>query len=291
MTSFLLISAITLWGLSFVATKLCLDYLSPAEIIAARFVLALPVLATITKLKRLSCSFIKKDMRLLMGCSLVLVAHLLIQVEGMKTTTATNTAWLIATIPVFILALSYFFLKERINLRQGIGVALAITGVIILVSRGKLNSLEFVNSYGDWLVLTSCLTWSVYTILGKRLTGGHPLAVTTVVLAMAAIILVPPVIIGSGIEPYMNLPMEIIFALAFLGLFCLGLAYWCWSEALRRKSAGEVGVYLYLEPLVTTAVAPMVLGEEIITSLVGGGVLVIAGVWMVRKNGQRIADG
>ena len=233
MTSFLLLSAITLWGLSFVATKLCLDYLSPAEIIAARFVLALPVLATITKLKRLSYSFIKKDLRLLIGCSMVLVAHLLIQVEGMKTTTATNTAWLIATIPVFILALSYFFLKERINLRQGFGVIVAIMGVVTLVSRGKLNSLEFVNSYGDWLVLTSCLTWSVYTILGKKLTGGHPLAVITVILSMAAIILVPPVIVSSGFGRIKTSHWKSSSLLPFWACFVSG-----WLTGAGRKPCG-----------------------------------------------------
>jgi drug/metabolite transporter (DMT)-like permease len=286
MTSLLLIAAIAMWGMSFVATKVCLEMLTPAQIIAARFALALPVLFLIVWRQKLSFGFLKIQWKFVLALALVLVAHLLIQVEGMKTTTATNTAWLITTIPVFIVIFSYFFLKERINLRQGVGMAIAAFGVIILVSRGRLGSLDFIKSYGDWLVLVSCLTWTIYTILGKKVSDSPPLAVTTTVLTLSAIILVPPVIMSSGTTIYFSLPPRIVFALLFLGIFCLGLAYWFWTEALRRKPAGRVGTYLYLEPLSTMIVAPIVLNESITTSLLGGGILVILGVWLVEGRGR-----
>jgi drug/metabolite transporter (DMT)-like permease len=280
-TSLLLIAAVSFWGVSFVATKMCLDYLSPAEIIAARFVLAMPVLIAVSLQKRLSFSFLRQYWPVVLAGAIVLAAHLLIQVEGMKTTTATNTAWLITAIPVFIVILSFFFLKERINRRQMLGMAIAAAGVLVLVSRGDLGSLDFIKSYGDWLVLASCVTWAIYTILGKKITGAPSLAVTTVVLAVAAVILVPPVFITTGIAKYLSLPPKIIIALLFLGFFCLGMAYWFWAEALQRKTAGQVGVYLYLEPFSTTLVAPLVLGETVTISLIGGGLLVATGVWLV----------
>ena len=281
MTSLLLIAAVTFWGVSFVATKMCLDYLSPAEIIAARFALAMPVLIAVSLQKRLSFSFLRRYWTIVVAGALVLAAHLLIQVEGMKTTTATNTAWLITTIPVFIVVLSFFILKERINPRQIVGMVLAAFGVLILVSRGELGSLNFIKSYGDWMVLASCVTWAIYTILGKKIAGAPSLAVTTVILSVAAVVLVPPVFVTTGIAKYLSLPPRIIIALLFLGFFCLGLAYWFWTEALQRKTAGQVGVYLYLEPLSTTLVAPLVLGEAVTISLIGGGLLVAIGVWLV----------
>jgi drug/metabolite transporter (DMT)-like permease len=282
-TSLLLIIAVAIWGVSFVATKLCLDYLTPPQIIAARFLLGVPVLIGIVWAQRLSLRFIRSHWKILTASALVLVLHLLIQVEGMKTTTATNTAWLITTIPVFIVALSYLFLKERITLIQGAGMALAAFGVLVLVSRGQLGSLDFIRSHGDWLVLASAVTWSVFTILGKKTAGLPPLAAVTVVLTIAAVILTPPVLAVSGMQVYLSLPWRIVAALVFLGLFCLSLAYWFWTEALKRKTAGQVGAYLYLEPVSTMMVAPFVLGEAITPSLVGGGILVIAGVWLVER--------
>lgn len=286
MTSFLLIAAVVIWGVSFVATKICLRYLSPAEVIAARLVLAIPVMLALIWAKGQSFRYLTRFWKQTVGCGLILTAHLLLQVEGMKTTTATNTVWLITTIPVFIVVFAFIFLREKINLRQMAGLAVAAFGVIVLVSRGNLGSLDFLKSYGDWLVLSSCLTWTFYTVLGKKITGGPPLAVTTAILGVTAVMVVPPVMITSGPTKYLSLPIEAILALLFLGIFCFGLAYWFWNEALARKSAGQVGVYIYFEPISTMLVAPMVLGESITTSLLGGGVLVIIGVWMVEHRGR-----
>lgn len=287
MTSFLLIAAVVMWGLSFIATKYCLRFLSPAEIIAARFVLAVPVLLVVVRAKRLSFALIRRQWLTAVACALVLAFHLLIQVEGMKTTTATNTAWLITTIPVFIVILSYFFLRERITGVQAIGMAIAAFGVVLLVSRGRLGTLEFIQSYGDWLVLISAVTWSIYTILGKKLAGSHPLAVTASVLTIAAICLVPPVVTVSGVRVYASLNWVAWGALIFLGVFCMGLAYWFWAEGLKRKTAGGVGVYLYLEPISTTLAAPFLLHEPVTPALLGGGALVVLGVWLVERFGNR----
>jgi len=224
MTTILLLTAVILWGLSFVATKMCLEYMSPAELVAARFIFALPVLMIAVSFKRLSFSFFREYWKLILGCSVILVMHLLIQVEGMKTTTATNTAWLITTIPVFIAIFAFIILKERMHLRQILGIAVAVVGVLLLVSRGDFGSMEFLKSYGDWLVLTSCVTWTIYTILLKKISQCHPLAVVTIILTLAAIFLVPPVIIHSGIRGFFLLPAKIVLALVFLEnirLFCI----------------------------------------------------------------------
>jgi drug/metabolite transporter (DMT)-like permease len=290
MISVLLIIAVWLWGVSFVATKLCLDYLTPAEIIAVRFVLALPFLYIISWQRRLSYGFIRGKWILLVSCGIIIAAHLSVQVEGMKTTTATNTVWLMATIPIFIAVLAIIFLREKLYLLQIGGIAIATFGVILLISRGELNSLDHLKSYGDWLILISCVTWAIYTVLVRKLSSSAPLAVNNVVLTIAAVIIVPYVLFTSGFKPYMNLPPKIIIALVFLGIFCMSLAYWFWNEALQRKPAAKVGAYIYLEPLSTMAVAPFVLNESITVFHILGGLLVILGVWLVEKkvNPQKV---
>ncbi|MFH1701075.1 MAG: DMT family transporter [Candidatus Zixiibacteriota bacterium] len=283
MISVLLIIAVWLWGVSFVATKLCLDYLTPSEIIAARFILALPFLYIISMQRKLSYSFVRGKWGLLALCGIIIAAHLLVQVEGMKTTTATNTVWLLATIPIFIAVFSIIFLKEKLHFIQIGGIAIAAFGVILLISQGELSSFDYLKSYGDWLILISCITWAIYTILARKLSSAAPLAVNNVVLTIAAIIIVPKVLFTSGLTPFMSLPPRIILALVFLGVFCLGLAFWFWAEALSRKPAAKVGAYIYLEPLSTMAVAPFVLNEQITPFHIFGGILVIWGVWLVEK--------
>lgn len=206
----------------------------------------------------------------------------------MKTTTATNTAWLITTIPIFIVILSYFFLSEKITASEASGMGIAAAGVLLLISRGNLSSFGFVRSYGDWLVLASCVTWAIYTILGRKLKDFHPITVTINILILATLILAPPVLLSSGITTYFSLPPKIGLTLLFLGVACMGIGLWFWSEGLSRKSAGQVGVYLYIEPLATVAVAPFVLGESITLWLIAGGLMTVLGVYLVDKKPSRL---
>jgi drug/metabolite transporter (DMT)-like permease len=59
-------------------------------------------------------------------------------------------------------------------------------------------------------------------------------------------------------------------------IFCSGLAYLLWYAALRKKDSSTVGMYLYLEPLVTLMGASVLLGEEIrVITLVGGSMTLL----------------
>jgi drug/metabolite transporter (DMT)-like permease len=70
---------------------------------------------------------------------------------------------------------------------------------------------------------------------------------------------------------------------AFLGIFCSGLAYIAWYDALQALTTASTGAFLYIEPLIAMMVAFFVLGEPItFASLVGGGIILF-GVWLVNK--------
>jgi drug/metabolite transporter (DMT)-like permease len=70
----------------------------------------------------------------------------------------------------------------------------------------------------------------------------------------------------------------------FLGIFCSGLAYIAWYDALQALSAAQTGVFLYIEPLVAVVVAFFVLGETITRVSLVGGAVILFGVWLVNRN-------
>jgi len=73
-------------------------------------------------------------------------------------------------------------------------------------------------------------------------------------------------------------------AVLFLGVACSGLAYLAWFDALHKLSASRTGALLYLEPLIATAVAAAVLGEPVTPTIVLGGAVILAGVWLVESS-------
>ncbi|UCD64973.1 MAG: DMT family transporter, partial [Candidatus Zixiibacteriota bacterium] len=251
-----LLLAIIFWGWSFVATKILLDYVYPAELMGLRFNIGLPVLYAVVLTKRVKLSFAKNHRwQVLLGAAII-TAHFLIQITGIKYTSATNTGWIIAVTPLVLAVLSFLILRERLGLREVLGIAVATAGIVLLVSRGKLTSLDWIQSVGDWLILASAHTWALYTVATRDLSRTYnPLAVTFSILLPSAVILVGYMVFTSDWSTFLHLPGEAIVALLFLGILSLAVAHWFWQEGVSGLGAARAGIFLYLEPLATTALA------------------------------------
>ena len=72
-------------------------------------------------------------------------------------------------------------------------------------------------------------------------------------------------------------------ALGFLGVFCSGVAYIFWYDALKVLPVAQVGTYLYIEPVVTVIVSFLLLNEKITLAGVLGGMVILLGVWLVNR--------
>ncbi len=284
MANILVILAVTFWGLSFIATKITLDYLNPFELIAVRFLLAIPVLYIISRLKDIKMNLKRGDLPIFLISSLILGGHFVIQAFGLVYTSATNTAWLIATVPAFIAILSALFLKEKLTLKKILGIIVASAGVVLMVSRGDLGTIDWIKSTGDWIILGSCISWATYTIITRPVTQRyHPMNMIIFFMITPALILAGYVLYNSPFSRFTELPSHILILLLFLGIFCLGLAHWFWLEGLSRKGATEVGVFLYLEPIVTTIAAVSIISEDFSIFAALGALLILFGVYIVQK--------
>ena len=274
------------WGLSYLAIKVVLTELEPVEMISARFALAAPVLLVIIKAKRLAIW--PQEMRgKLVIASFIVFLHFWVMATGMKETSASNTAWILTTAPIFIALLSWVYLKERFTLAQWIGLVVAVAGVFALVYNGNPANLGWIRSRGDVIVLGSCVTWAFYTVGTREITTRiHPLVATFWMTVIAGLFFVPWTLWHSGIGIYWQLKPWTAISLVFLGVFCLAMAFWLWSEGLKRQPAAEVGIYLYFEPLVTMIAAWLILKEQITVWLVIGALLISVGVWVSERRSR-----
>ena len=82
-----------------------------------------------------------------------------------KTTTVLNMSLIYTSSSIFIVILSTFFYKEKINFLQGIGFLLAFIGVLVVISNGKFSTflnLNFVE--GDIWILGAAISWALYSV-------------------------------------------------------------------------------------------------------------------------------
>lgn len=279
----LLLVCVVIWGWTFVATKICLAYLNPIELIGVRFAIGLPVLAGIVFWKKIPLRFNKRHWGLLTIGAAIITVHFLMQAFALKYTSATNTGWIIAVTPLVMAVLSFFILKEQIGKREITGICVATLGILLLISKGNLNNVGWLESVGDWLILLSAHTWALYTIVTRDVSRKyHPLAVTLIVFLPVTVICLAYMAVGSGVSKLLDLPQEPFIALLFLGV--LGTAaQWFWQEGVARLGAARAGIFLYLEPIATTALAVPLLGETFGIATAVGGALVLAGVWWAQR--------
>lgn len=278
------VPAVIFWGVSFIATKYLLDYISPETIISMRLLLAVSLLFPIALLMRKSFKIEIKSHLYVLILATIGVFHLWIQVTGMKFTTASNTGWIIGTAPVFIALLGIFFLKEKLNIVNISGIFIASFGLLMLVGKGNPLNINFFEHKGDILVLASAFTWGVYSIINKKISLVYsPLMTILYLFIMMSVLIVPFNINTQTIDSVINLPALGWVSILFLGLFCSGISYVIWAYSLRELEAKKVGAYLYFEPLVTVGAAAILLKEEITPLMMISGIIITFGVILVNR--------
>jgi drug/metabolite transporter (DMT)-like permease len=288
--AFYLICCVVLWGWTFVAIKVCLKYVTPLELLGLRFVVGLPVMLLVIWYKRLHFDFSKREHLSLILGSAIITVHFLIQLYGLKYTSATNTGWIIAVTPLVMALMAFLILREKLGRLAIVGIAVATGGILLLISRGDIGSFAWLSSVGDWLILASAHTWAFYTIAIRNVTrSSHPLTVTFAVLVPSAVVVLVAMIFTSDWTKIIQMPTDGLLALLYLGVLGLAVAHWFWQEGVARIGAARSGIFLYLEPLATTALAVPFLGEAFGPAAGAGGLLVLAGVYLAQRRNR--ADG
>jgi drug/metabolite transporter (DMT)-like permease len=277
----LLFAAALIWGWSFVASKLALAQLAPHELLALRMLTGLPIVILLWALRRPQWGVDRAMLRPALFGAAIFATHFMVQITGMVYTSATNTGWLITAVPLVLALLAWGFAREWIAGRTWLGIGVASFGAVLLISRGQLTNLSWLQSVGDWLVLTSCFTWACYTLATRDLArAADPLIVTLLMLGPTALFSVVWTLLVSDLQRFATLDATTWLAVLFLGPIATGLAQWFWQLGVARLGAARAGLYLYLEPLATTAIAGPLLGEQLGWVAAVGGLLVLGGVWL-----------
>lgn len=279
-----LLAAVIIWGWTFVATKTILSYVTAIELLGLRLLIGIPILGAILLTKRVRLAFTTRDVPLLVAATAVFTAHFLIQITGLRFTSATNTGWIIAVTPLVLAVLSVVFLKEKLGVKELTGVLVATVGILLLVSRGAITSFAWLKSVGDWLILASAHTWAIYTILTRDISRSRdPMAVTFIMLIAPGVVLLSYMLFTSDWVAFARMPAQALTALLFLGVCGTALGHWFWQEGVAGIGAARAGVFLFLEPIATTTLAVPYLHEPFGWATAVGGLLVMAGVYTAQR--------
>ncbi|MCX6552715.1 MAG: DMT family transporter [Acidobacteria bacterium] len=276
------IFAVTVWGASFIATKIGVREVSPFTVMWLRFGIGVAVLAVAVAARGEFARPGRRDLLYFAGLgALGITLHQWLQATGLVTAQASTTSWIISATPLTMAVVGRIVLGERMTGRQLAGIALGAVGVLLVVSRGDWASIVrgSAGSVGDALVATSTVTWALFSVYSRRGLRRHRSAPMMLYVMASGWLLgsIPWLALGGPAE-LARLTPDAWTGIAFLGVLCSGLAYIFWYDALRALPAANVGALLYIEPLVTMAVAALLLGEAVTLPAIAGGAIILAGV-------------
>lgn len=272
--------AVVVWGASFIATKLGLREVGPLTVIWLRFGIGLIVLGIAVPLRKEFFVPTATDLRFFVILGAVgITIHQWLQATGLITALASTTAWIVAAIPLVIALVSRFVLDEPLHRKHVIGIVVGAIGVLLVVSRGDWHLLAegVFGTPGDFLVALSTITWALFSVYSRKGLYRHKAApMMFYVMASGWLLSTIPWVLAGGPAEVSHLSALGWGAILFLGLFCSGLAYIYWYDALKALPVAQVGSLLYVEPLITMLVAASILGEPVtLAALIGGSVILL----------------
>lgn len=206
---------------------------------------------------------------------------------GADSTTATNIGLIYAASPILILLFARFGFGERLAARQVVGVVICLLGVLLIIARGdpaNLWQLRF--TAGDLWILTATVAWAGYSVLLRYRPGGLPARLRFTAICLAGVVVLLPawaMELGQGVVPVFN--GTTLAAMVFLAVVSSLGAYQAYARIQRSLGAGPTGLVMYLVPIYNSALAWLLLGEQLHGYHLLGALAVLPGIWLATRRG------
>lgn len=274
-----------LFGINFPVSKIIVTQIDPIIWSAVRFLgagVGMFFLSLIFRRKhpKITKTFIKSSFLLsVFGLGLGQGLFLI----GLKHTTSINTAIMTTCIPILTLVIVILRKQEELTFNKLIGLILAFLGVIFI--RDITDFTVSGNTlFGDFLVLLGTLCFAIYLSFGKKFfqTYDNMWATTWMFFISGTLLLL---ISSKRIPSLLNLELtdEILFSAIYSILGATLITYLLNNWVLKKLPAGNVAVFVYLQPIVAGTFAYFYLGEVITLRTVICALLIFTGLIFTLK--------
>lgn len=275
----LAIITILIWGTTFISTKILLTQFSPEEILAYRFFLAFLILIVIYP-RKVKVLPIKEELLFFLLGATGISLYYWTENLALKYTYASNVGLISSAIPIFTALIAHFiYNNEKFTINIFLGFIIAIIGISIVVYNGKVLKL---NPKGDLMAIISAVLFSIYSILIKKVNNKYnQLFIVRKTFFYGIITMLPILFISKvSILKVSSMDINLVLNLLFLSVFASVLCFLMWNKAINIIGSIKTTNYIYLVPLITMISSNVILGENISTLMLLGGLLIFVGVYV-----------
>jgi drug/metabolite transporter (DMT)-like permease len=283
-----------IWSSNFVIAKYIISTVPPFTLNLGRFVIAamilLPWFITNSKVKLLEDKklFWQVMLMALTGvCLFNSLAYL-----GLQYTTAINSVLINSFNPLVTVFLSIIWLKQKETWQRLVGLGISLFGVILIAAKGDFNNLLLIKfNPGDLLIILATFAWAAYSVTGKIVMAKIP-PMETVALAtfLGTIMLIPLAAWEFYVIPEIRLGWDFWVIILYLGVFPSIAAHFLWLYCIDKVGISSSANFYNLIPVFGIFLALFFLKEKLFLYQLGGGALVLLGIYFAQRQFFRSAQ-
>lgn len=280
------------WGGSIVGQKIALDAFSAVETSVLRGIGALALLIPLWWWQEgPHAKFTSRDLLVLAALGMGVLGNHLLTLLGLRYIGAAAAGVIIGASPAITAFLSSLLIRDVPFTTVVGGCLLSFAGVALVSGYGG----EGIGGSNPWiggiLVLLGLMSWSLYTIGGRRIMERFsPLTVNWTTLLISLMVQIP--LLATDHKFLVNgastVPVSGWMAMVYLIVFATALGQQAWLYGVKGVGPSRAGVFVNLIPVSALSLSALVLGEPIGGREIAGIVLILAGVWLVGWQSARV---
>lgn len=269
-----LFAAFVLWGSQYVISKIALRTVPPVTLLALRYLVSVPALFIVLRLRHALTPVKKGDWPILFAIGFTgYFASFCLQMLGINRLTGSVSSLLGAMNPIFIPILAALFLHERITPAKIACVALSMAGVVVIVGVDGT-----VDASGALLMLASVFLWSTASIIIRRVSGRYD----PMQIALIAILCALPLTGGWSLielqSASCSFTLESVLAVLYMGVLGTAVTHSLWNYSLRVMDASFCSMFYPMQPLVSSILGVLFLHEAVTPGFVIGALMICCGI-------------
>ena len=226
----------------------------------------------------------KKDRLTILKCGLFgMSINIAAFIAGLDYSTPVNSSILIIISPIFVVILSFFIFKNKINFIKILGIILGFIGAMILILTADSNSSIGRNiPLGNFLFIVNSISYAYYLIIVKPMAEKYDLITLFKWLFLIGLIFNFPL----GINQFLNvdwstLPIkEAVLPMIFVVLCTTVMTYFLNGYALSKLTSTEVAVFMYLQPIIGVLFAIFTKADTVTFTIIVASILIFSGVYL-----------
>lgn len=269
------------WGLSFIWSSLLLKYYQPVTLIFIRLIISSIFLFTLIFFLGKNEKVERKDYKLIFLSALFNpFLYFLGENYGLKFSSPTIAAVIIATIPLFSPLIAYMTFREKLSPVNFIGIAVSFVGVITMLISPNLTFVADIK--GVVFLFGAVFAALLYTVTLRKLTLKYSAIVLVANQNLIGIFLFLPFFVLFEAKSAISVPLtgEIVSSMLFLSIFASSVSFVFFAHSVKLFGISKSNLFSNLIPVFTAIFSYFLLSEYFTLQKIVGIALVIGGVYL-----------